>query len=274
MTTRRDRRVPLRWCGLVVLAMCAAPCAAQTSPIGRARAAHLEFLRRFPLSPFAALAQQPLGDSLAIGPAEADIPVRGAARILVTRRAATAVVTLADGTTRALGRQAPVQIGDVQLVLRGLRERPVLAVYGTVAAGAGARWYPESAAAVQVVTLAPPATARRQPALAFDGAETMASDAGTVTLASGETLQVRRYETGDDEAELEIFFRDPTNGRETYPAGRFVALQPLGGGRYRLDFNRARNPFCAYNTIFPCPPPWPRNVLARPMRAGERYDAK
>lgn len=247
---------------------------AQAADIARARAAHLEFLRRFPLSPYAALAQQPLGDSLVLGPDDADVPVRGLPRLLVRRRGATASVELPDGSTRALGHQAPAAIGDVRLLLRGLRERPVLAVYGAIRATVGTRWYAESAAAVQVVTLAPPARARRQPALGFDGAETMASEAGSVTLTSGETLQVRRYETGDDEAELEIFFRDPTNGRETYPAGRFVALEPLGGGQYRLDFNRARNPFCAYNTIFPCPPPWPGNALARPMRAGERYDAQ
>jgi len=41
-----------------------------------------------------------------------------------------------------------------------------------------------------------------------------------------------------------------------------------------LDFNRARNPSCAYNTVFPCPAPWPGNALRRPIRAGERYKAK
>ena len=53
----------------------------------------------------------------------------------------------------------------------------------------------------------------------------------------------------------------PTNGAGTYPAGRFVSLVPAGGGRYRLDFNRARNPFCAYSSAYACPAPWHGNTL-------------
>ena len=76
---------------------------------------------------------------------------------------------------------------------------------------------------------------------------------------------------GTEESELEIYFRDGTNGEGSYPAGRFVALVPESGGRYRLDFNRARNPFCAYSTAYPCPAPWRGNTIAAPVRAGERY---
>jgi uncharacterized protein (DUF1684 family) len=76
---------------------------------------------------------------------------------------------------------------------------------------------------------------------------------------------------GGEESELEIFFRDETNGRGTYPAGRFVSLVPLAAGRYRLDFNRARNPFCAYSSAYPCPAPWPGNAIPAPVTAGERY---
>jgi uncharacterized protein (DUF1684 family) len=79
---------------------------------------------------------------------------------------------------------------------------------------------------------------------------------------------------GEDEAEMQVFFRDSTNGRGSYPAGRFVTLDPAGSGRYRLDLNRARNPFCAYNTVFPCPPPWPGNSIPAAIAAGERYDEK
>jgi uncharacterized protein (DUF1684 family) len=83
---------------------------------------------------------------------------------------------------------------------------------------------------------------------------------------------VRRIPTPrTEESELEIYFRDGTNGRGTYPAGRFVTLVPEVDGRYRLDFNRARNPFCAYSTAYPCPAPWPGNTVPAPVRAGERY---
>ena len=86
------------------------------------------------------------------------------------------------------------------------------------------------------------------------------------------SLRVRRFPgASDDEAELEIYFRDGTSGQGSYPAGRFVSLDPIGGGRYRLDFNRARNPFCAYSSVYPCPAPWPGNTIAGRIEAGERY---
>jgi uncharacterized protein (DUF1684 family) len=67
-------------------------------------------------------------------------------------------------------------------------------------------------------------------------------------------------------------FRDETNGRGSYPAGRFVSLSPIADGRYRLDFNRARNPFCAYSSAYPCPAPWRGNAIPAPVPAGERYE--
>ena len=71
------------------------------------------------------------------------------------------------------------------------------------------------------------------------------------------------------EATLEIYFRDLTNGQGSYPAGRFVELIPQADGRYRLDFNRARNPFCAYSSAYACPIPWRGNAIPAPVRAGE-----
>jgi uncharacterized protein (DUF1684 family) len=108
-----------------------------------------------------------------------------------------------------------------------------------------------------------------------DGVETEAVDAGTVSVPIGGSrvrLRVLRVRTpGTDESELTINFRDGTNSGGTYPAGRFVELVPLTGGRYRLDFNRARNPYCAYNSAYPCPAPWRGNTIPAPVRAGERY---
>jgi hypothetical protein len=85
-------------------------------------------------------------------------------------------------------------------------------------------------------------------------------------------LRVRRIPTGiEEESELEVYFRDGTNGQGSYPAGRFLSLVPAGEGRYRLDFNRARNPFCAYSSAFPCPAPWRGNSIPAKVEAGERY---
>ena len=30
-------------------------------------------------------------------------------------------------------------------------------------------------------------------------------------------------------------------------------------------------PFCAYNSIYPCPAPWRGNTIPAPIRGGERY---
>jgi uncharacterized protein len=110
--------------------------------------------------------------------------------------------------------------------------------------------------------------------LAADGIQAEATEVGTVVVPLGgrTSLRVLRIPVaGGDESELEIFFRDSTNGDGSYPAGRFVSLIPTADGRFRLDFNRARNPFCAYSPVYACPLPWRGNVIAEPVRAGERY---
>lgn len=69
---------------------------------------------------------------------------------------------------------------------------------------------------------------------------------------------------------LEVLFKDPTNGLQTYGGGRYVPLIELGQGQYLLDFNMSYNPYCAYNTTYVCPLPPPQNYLAIPILAGEK----
>ena len=73
-----------------------------------------------------------------------------------------------------------------------------------------------------------------------------------------------------EEDELLALFRDSTSGSLTYSGGRYVLLSPLGNGSYLLDFNRAYNPYCAYNPDYVCPMPPPQNHLSLSIRAGER----
>ena len=66
-------------------------------------------------------------------------------------------------------------------------------------------------------------------------------------------------------------FRDATNRDETYPAGRYLEVDPPDAdGVVTLDFNDAYNPWCAYNDDWSCPLPPPENWLDVPIRAGER----
>lgn len=58
-------------------------------------------------------------------------------------------------------------------------------------------------------------------------------------------------------------FNDATNGTATYGGGRFIDLEiPAGGSKkIRIDFNKAYNPYCAYNHTFSCPIPPSENNL-------------
>jgi uncharacterized protein len=77
-------------------------------------------------------------------------------------------------------------------------------------------------------------------------------------------------EDGQDLTSLFVPFADVTTGTETYSAGRYLDLHPTASGLYTLDFNRAYNPYCAYNSKYECPFPPPSNRLKVPIRAGEK----
>ena len=72
-------------------------------------------------------------------------------------------------------------------------------------------------------------------------------------------------------------FRDATNGKETYAAGRYVLdavkSADLGGnaatGTLIIDFNCAYHPSCAFDPRWACPLAPPENTLDLPIRAGE-----
>jgi uncharacterized protein (DUF1684 family) len=69
---------------------------------------------------------------------------------------------------------------------------------------------------------------------------------------------------------LFVPFADETTGTDTYSAGRYLDIDPTSTGYYTIDFNRAYNPYCAYNASFECPFPPPSNRLQTPVRAGEK----
>lgn len=69
---------------------------------------------------------------------------------------------------------------------------------------------------------------------------------------------------------LFVPFSDLTSGTETYPAGRYMELEPTPTGIYVVDFNIAYHPYCYYSPEFDCPYPPKENRLEVPIRAGER----
>ncbi|GGZ23758.1 hypothetical protein GCM10007049_15960 [Echinicola pacifica] len=67
---------------------------------------------------------------------------------------------------------------------------------------------------------------------------------------------------------LFLLFTDQTNGSESYGGGRFIDLQIPDGEQLILDFNKAYNPYCAYNAKYSCPIPPKENDMPMEIRAG------
>lgn len=65
-------------------------------------------------------------------------------------------------------------------------------------------------------------------------------------------------------------FTDATSGKESYGAGRYVDVVPTPDGGLRVDFNRAYNPYCAYEASWICPLAPAGNHLAIRVAAGEK----
>jgi uncharacterized protein (DUF1684 family) len=88
-----------------------------------------------------------------------------------------------------------------------------------------------------------------------------------------------RFQVDGQEAALTIYaasygyflpFVDSLAGTETYPAGRYLEPEPLGGDKFLVDFNLAYNPYCAYNERWSCPLTPFENRLKVPIQAGEK----
>ncbi|MFZ9005138.1 MAG: DUF1684 domain-containing protein, partial [Robiginitalea sp.] len=72
----------------------------------------------------------------------------------------------------------------------------------------------------------------------------------------------------DYEDYLFLPFTDDTNGVETYDGGRYIDLRIPEGDSILIDFNKAYNPYCAYNPSYSCPLVPPANHLPLSIPAG------
>ena len=68
--------------------------------------------------------------------------------------------------------------------------------------------------------------------------------------------------------ELFIPFSDLTNGFDSYGGGRFLDILIPESDEIILDFNKAYNPYCAYNHKYSCPIPTKANHLELKIEAG------
>ncbi|XOV93366.1 MAG: DUF1684 domain-containing protein [Bacteroidota bacterium] len=95
----------------------------------------------------------------------------------------------------------------------------------------------------------------------------------TFTLGDKEfVLPIYQSQTLLNMEEMEDYlflpFTDNTNAIETYGGGRYLDLKIPDGDYIIIDFNKAYNPYCAYNTRYSCPIPPKENNLSVEIRAG------
>jgi len=96
---------------------------------------------------------------------------------------------------------------------------------------------------------------------------------GTLKFSvKGQSLRLTAFRDLESREANRLFvpFSDLTSGAETYPAGRYMELDPTPTGIYLVDFNIAYHPYCYYSPEFDCPYPPKENRLEVPIRAGEK----
>ena len=93
------------------------------------------------------------------------------------------------------------------------------------------------------------------------------------TIAGLPAAQPLRLDAVLEPGETQLFFifRDPTAGKTTYGAGRFLYADPPVDGKVVLDFNRAYSPPCAFTAYATCPMPPASNKLPVAIEAGEMF---
>jgi len=246
----------------------------QGAAVEAERVAFREWLMSAGNSPLAAVAQRRIDSGVSLGPPEADIPLAGLGPHTLRERDGAATLTGPDGRARPLPRGRLVALTPYALTLAGEPGRTTVTVF-QAPKGKPPEWYPYDPALMFEGPLEAAPASETSRVLALDGIEVEATLAGYARLPLGTPrarLRVLRMPVpGTEEFELQVYFRDDTSGKGTYPAGRFVEVTAIGDGRYRVDLNRARNPFCAYSSVYACPLPWPGNTVHTAVTAGEKY---
>jgi len=95
-------------------------------------------------------------------------------------------------------------------------------------------------------------------------------------ILNGQKEELRIYQSQDSKFNLEykdylfLPFKDLTNGEETYLGGRYidVFISNIINNSIIIDFNKAYNPYCAYNHQYSCPIPPNENHLNTYIPAG------
>ena len=109
-------------------------------------------------------------------------------------------------------------------------------------------------------------TTNRRPVYKKYGVATFTLDGESYELSVYQNLALAEKE--EYEEYLFLPFKDHTNGSTSYGGGRFIDLEIPKKNRLVIDFNKAYNPYCAYNHQYSCPVPPKENHLEVAIPAG------
>jgi len=138
----------------------------------------------------------------------------------------------------------------------------------------GLQWYPVSEAHRVTARFVPHAAPRTIPIANVLGQEEQLASPGYVTFRiGGQDVRLDPILEAPDAKQWFFIFKDPTAGRDTYPAGRYLYSDLPKDGAVTLDFNKAYSPPCAFTAYATCPLPPPQNRLAVRIEAGEKKPA-
>lgn len=109
-------------------------------------------------------------------------------------------------------------------------------------------------------------TTERKPLYVKFGEAHFSIDGKPQVLTIYRSLRSKKIEAYKDH--LFLPFKDHTNGFESYGGGRFIDLRIPESDTIIIDFNKAYNPYCAYNSRYSCPIPPEENILKVEIPAG------
>jgi uncharacterized protein (DUF1684 family) len=168
-----------------------------------------------------------------------------------------------------------VSFGDYKFGIRPMEQNFSLLLSDVqspyIKAFTGAVWFPIDRS-YRVTAHFTPAPEKKTVLVPFTdgGAKTFTLSGDLSFELGGQTLHLKAL-TPLGEERLFIMFQDQTSGKETYGGGRFLETDAAKDGKVILDFNKAANPYCAYNPYSICAVPLKENRLTVAIRAGEKH---
>ena len=134
--------------------------------------------------------------------------------------------------------------GQYQLTISDKQSSYVTAFHGAI-------WFPVNLGSIVTAEFTPYPQPKELKVPDTGGRTRIRQAPGYVTFSlNGEAL---RLEPVAIDGGLFFMFKDRTSGRETYGAGRFLETERPKNGKVVLDFNKAYNPYCAFNPYSSCP---------------------